>query len=197
MGMKFLNSLSTRVSSLKEVKTMKYLDKISKMENVISLGIGDPDFDTHQNIKGAAKRAIDKGRTHYTPSAGILELREAIAEYYKKFYNVEILPNNVIVTAGAHEATYLAFQTLFNRDDNVIVPDPGFLSYWEYPKLVDAKAISLPLRMKKGFQPDPGELLELITKRTKMIVVNYPNNPTGAILDEDIAKAIADIATGL
>jgi len=189
-----LNPLSIRVSSLKEVKTRKYLDKILKMENVISLGIGDPDFDTPQNIKEAAKRAIDKGWTHYTPSAGIPELREAIAEYYKKFYNIEITPNNVIVTAGAYEATFLAFQALLNKDDHVIVPDPGFLSYWEYPKLADAKAISLPLRMEKGFQPDPDELLELITKRTKMVVVNYPNNPTGAILDEDIAKAIADIA---
>lgn len=189
-----MNPLSIRVSSLKEVKTRKYLDKILKMENVISLGIGDPDFDTPQNIKEAAKRAIDKGWTHYTPSAGIPELREAIAEYYKKFYNIEITPNNVIVTAGAYEATFLAFQALLNKDDHVIVPDPGFLSYWEYPKLADAKAISLPLRMEKGFQPDPDELLELITKRTKMVVVNYPNNPTGAILDEDIAKAIADIA---
>jgi len=186
--------ISSRVSSLREIETRKHLDKISKTENVISLGIGEPDFDTPQNIKEAAKRALDEGWTHYTPNAGIPELREAIAEYYTKFYKIEISPENVIVTAGAYEAAYLTFQTLLDKGEIVMVPDPGFLSYWEYPKLAEARATRLSLREENGFQPDPDELLELVTKRTRMIVVNYPNNPTGAVLDEEVAKAIADIA---
>ena len=189
-----MNHISIRVSSLREIETRKHLDKISKMENVISLGIGEPDFDTPQNIKEAAKRALDKGWTHYTPNAGIPELREAIAEYYKRFYKIGISPENVIVTAGAYEAAYLTFQTLLDKDEIVMVPDPGFLSYWEYPKLAEARAMRLLLRMENEFQPDPDELVELVTKRTRMIVVNYPNNPTGTVLDEDVAKAIADIA---
>ncbi|KUK18035.1 aminotransferase class I/II-fold pyridoxal phosphate-dependent enzyme [Thermococcus sibiricus] len=189
-----MKHISSRVSSLREIETRKHLDKISKTENVISLGIGEPDFDTPQNIKEAAKRALDEGWTHYTPNAGIPELREAIAEYYTKFYKIEISPENVIVTAGAYEAAYLTFQTLLDKGEIVMVPDPGFLSYWEYPKLAEARATRLSLREENGFQPDPDELLELVTKRTRMIVVNYPNNPTGAVLDEEVAKAIADIA---
>ncbi|ALV63082.1 Aspartate aminotransferase [Thermococcus sp. 2319x1] len=183
-----------RINLIQRSKIRELFERASKMENVISLGIGEPDFETPQNIKEAAKRALDEGWTHYTPNAGIPELREAVSDYYRDHYGVNVLPERVIVTAGAYEATYLAFETLLESGDEVIIPDPAFVCYVEDAKIADAKPIRLPLKEENGFQPDPDELLELITKRTRMIVVNYPNNPTGAVLDEEVAKAIADIA---
>ncbi|AFK22306.1 aminotransferase class I/II-fold pyridoxal phosphate-dependent enzyme [Pyrococcus sp. ST04] len=186
--------IATRMGLIQRSKIRELFERASKMENVISLGIGEPDFDTPKNIKEAAKRALEEGWTHYTPNAGILELREAVVEYYKKFYDVDIDVENVIITAGAYEATYIAFETLLEQGDEVIIPDPAFVSYVEDAKLAEAKPIRLPLREENDFMPDPDEILELVTKRTRMIVINYPNNPTGAVLDKDIAKAIADIA---
>ncbi|WP_457753274.1 aminotransferase class I/II-fold pyridoxal phosphate-dependent enzyme [Thermococcus sp.] len=186
--------IAERVSLIQRSKIRELFEKARKIENVISLGIGEPDFDTPDNIKEAAKRALDEGWTHYTPNAGIPELRQAISEYYREMYNLDVPTDNIIVTAGAYEATYLAFETLLERGDEVIIPDPAFVCYAEDAKLAEAGIVRLPLREENGFQPDPDELLELITKRTRMIVINYPNNPTGATIDEKIAKAIADIA---
>ena len=186
--------IAERINLIQRSKIRELFEKARKMENVISLGIGEPDFDTPQNIKEAAKRALDEGWTHYTPNAGIPELRQAISEYYKEMYNLDVSTDSIIVTAGAYEATYLAFETLLERGDEVIIPDPAFVCYAEDAKLAEAGIVRLPLREENGFQPDPDELLELITKRTRMIVVNYPNNPTGATIDEETVKAIADIA---
>ncbi len=186
--------IAERIALIQRSKIRELFERASKMENVISLGIGEPDFDTPQNIKEAAKKALDEGWTHYTPNAGILELRQAIKEYYKDFYGIDISESNIIVTAGAYEATYLAFESLLEKGDEVIIPDPAFVCYVEDAKVAEATPIRLALKEENNFQPDPDELLELITKRTRMIVVNYPNNPTGATIDEKIVKAIADIA---
>ncbi|MFA4662039.1 aminotransferase class I/II-fold pyridoxal phosphate-dependent enzyme [Pyrococcus kukulkanii] len=186
--------IATRMGLIQRSKIRELFERASKMKGVISLGIGEPDFDTPANVKEAAKRAIDEGWTHYTPNAGIQELREAIVEYYKKFYDVDVEIDNVIVTAGAYEATYIAFETLLEQGDEVIIPDPAFVSYVEDAKLAEAKPIRIPLREENDFMVDPDELLELVTKRTRMIVINYPNNPTGAVLEKEVAKAIADIA---
>ncbi|ANF22048.1 aminotransferase class I/II-fold pyridoxal phosphate-dependent enzyme [Thermococcus piezophilus] len=186
--------LAGRINLIQRSKIRELFEKASKMENVISLGIGEPDFDTPEIIKEAAKRALDEGYTHYTPNAGIPEFREAIAEYYKSYYKVDVSPNDIIVTAGAYEATYLAFQTLLEKDDNVIIPDPAFVCYVEDAKIAEAGIIRIPLREENEFQLNPDELVEAITKRTRMLVINYPNNPTGAILKKKTVKAIADIA---
>ena len=183
-----------RINLIQRSKIRELFERASKMKNVISLGIGEPDFDTPQNIKEAAKRALDEGWTHYTPNAGIAELRNAISEYYATHYGMRIPPQNVLVTAGAYEATYLAFESLLEEGDEVIIPDPAFVCYVEDAKVSGAKYVRLPLKEENEFQPDPDELLELITKRTRMIVLNYPNNPTGATLDDEVAKAVADIA---
>ena len=186
--------LAGRINIIQRSKIRELFEKASKMEDVISLGIGEPDFDTPEVIKEAAKRALDEGYTHYTPNAGIPEFREAIAEYYRDFYKVDVEVDNIIVTAGAYEATYLAFQSILEQGDDVIIPDPAFVCYVEDAKIAEAGIIRTPLREENKFRPDPDELLEAITKRTRMIVINYPNNPTGAVLKKDVAKAIADIA---
>lgn len=171
--------IAERVLLIKRSKIRELFERASKMEDVISLGIGEPDFDTPKNIKEAAKRALDEGWTHYTPNAGIPELREAVVEYYKKFYGIDIEVENVIITAGAYEGTYLAFESLLERGDEVIIPDPAFVSYAEDAKVAEAKPVRIPLREENNFLPDPNELLEKISKNTRMIVINYPNNPTG------------------
>ncbi|WP_297486889.1 aminotransferase class I/II-fold pyridoxal phosphate-dependent enzyme [Thermococcus sp.] len=186
--------MAGRINLIQRSKIRELFEKARRMENVISLGIGEPDFDTPEIIKEAAKRALDEGYTHYTPNAGIPEFREAIAEYYKDFYRVDIDPDSIIVTAGAYEATYLAFESLLEEGDDVIIPDPAFVCYAEDAKISEAGILRIPLRPENGFRMDPDEVVELVTKRTRMIVMNYPNNPTGATLDKETAKAIADIA---
>ncbi|EEB73748.1 pyridoxal phosphate-dependent aminotransferase [Thermococcus sp. AM4] len=186
--------MAGRINLIQRSKIRELFEKARKMENVISLGIGEPDFDTPDVIKEAAKRALDEGYTHYTPNAGIPEFREAIAEYYREFYKIDVDIDSIIVTAGAYEATYLAFESLLEEGDDVIIPDPAFVCYVEDAKIAEAGIIRIPLREENRFRIDPDELVELITKRTRMIVMNYPNNPTGATLDKETAKAIAQIA---
>jgi len=186
--------LAGRINIIQRSKIRELFEKASKMENVISLGIGEPDFDTPEVIKDAAKRALDEGYTHYTPNAGIPEFREAIAEYYKDFYKVDVDIDNILVTAGAYEATYLAFQSILEQGDDVIIPDPAFVCYVEDAKIAEAGIIRIPLREEYKFRLNPDELVEAITKRTRMIVINYPNNPTGAVMKKSVVKAIADIA---
>ncbi len=186
--------LAGRINLIQRSKIRELFEKAKSMENVISLGIGEPDFDTPVVIKEAAKRAIDEGYTHYTPNAGIPEFREAIAEYYKTHYKADVSPDDILVTAGAYEATYLAFQTLLERGDDVIIPDPAFVCYVEDAKIAEAGILRVILREENEFQPDPDELVEAITKKTRMLVINYPNNPTGAVLKKKTVKAIADIA---
>ncbi|NJE49977.1 pyridoxal phosphate-dependent aminotransferase [Thermococcus sp. 9N3] len=186
--------LAGRINIIQRSKIRELFEKASKMENVISLGIGEPDFDTPEVIKDAAKRALDEGYTHYTPNAGIPEFREAIAEYYEDFYKVDVDIDNILVTAGAYEATYLAFQSILEQGDDVIIPDPAFVCYVEDAKIAEAGIIRIPLREEHKFRLNPDELVEAITKRTRMIVINYPNNPTGAVMKKSVVKAIADIA---
>ncbi|WP_297435914.1 aminotransferase class I/II-fold pyridoxal phosphate-dependent enzyme [Thermococcus sp.] len=186
--------MAGRINLLQRSKIRELFEKARKMKNVISLGIGEPDFDTPGVIKDAAKRALDEGYTHYTPNAGIPEFREAIAEYYSDFYKIDVHPDNIIVTAGAYEGTYLAFQSLLEEGDDVIIPDPAFVCYVEDAKIAEAGIIRIPLREENGFRVDPDELVETITKRTRMLVVNYPNNPTGAVMKKQDVKALADIA---
>ncbi len=186
--------LAGRINLIQRSKIRELFEKASKMKDVISLGIGEPDFETPTVIKEAAKRALDEGYTHYTPNAGIPEFREAIAEYYHESYSVDVDPSNIIVTAGAYEATYLAFQSLLEAGDDVIIPDPAFVCYVEDAKIAEAGILRIPLREENKFRIDPDELVEMITKRTRMLVMNYPNNPTGATLDKKTARAIGEIA---
>ncbi|NJF25998.1 aminotransferase class I/II-fold pyridoxal phosphate-dependent enzyme [Thermococcus sp. Bubb.Bath] len=186
--------MAGRINLLQRSKIRELFEKARTMEDVISLGIGEPDFDTPDVIKEAATRAMYEGYTHYTPNAGIPEFREAIAEYYKDFYNVDVDPSNIIVTAGAYEATYLAFESLLEQGDDVIIPDPAFVCYVEDAKMSEAGILRIPLREENEFRIDPDELVEMVTKRTRMLVMNYPNNPTGATIDKKTARAIADIA---
>ena len=144
--------MAGRINLIQRSKIRELFEKARKMENVISLGIGEPDFDTPEVIKDAAKRALDEGYTHYTPNAGIPEFREAIAEYYREFYKIDIDVDNILVTAGAYEATYLAFESILEEGDDVIIPDPAFVCYVEDAKIAEAGIIRIPLREENRFR---------------------------------------------
>ncbi|MDL2246401.1 pyridoxal phosphate-dependent aminotransferase [Methanobrevibacter sp. OttesenSCG-928-K11] len=176
---------------------LSQIRKIFEMgdENSINLGIGEPDFDVPENIKIAMKSAIDNNDSHYTPNKGYLDLREEISKKFKNENNIKTNPENIIVTSGASEGLYLCAQALFNKNDEVIIPDPGFLSYESCVKLSEAQAIPLKCKMENNFEIKAEDVKEIINKNTKAIILNSPSNPTGAVMDKEDVKAIADLST--
>jgi len=177
----------------------KVFDEVAKLEregrSIIHFQIGRPDFDTPQHIKEAAKRALDEGFVHYTSNYGIVELREAIARKLRVDNAIEVDPHTeLIVTVGANEAIALIMLALINPGDEAIVPDPAWPHYYSCVHLAGGMPISVPLREKNGFQLDPDDVKDKITPRTRMLVVNTPHNPTGAMLSCQTLTALAEIA---
>ena len=163
---------------------------------IISFGIGQPDFPTPRNIVEAAKRALDEGFTGYTETAGILELREAIADYLKQRYNGDVDPDEVVVTTGAKTAIFIAIASFIRPGDEVIVPDPSYYAYSMAAKFFGGKPVFVPMKFEPdyGFRLDIEKIEEAITPRTRMIVINNPHNPTGSIFDGDQIDALYEIA---
>jgi aspartate aminotransferase len=162
---------------------------------VIHLELGEPDFDTPEHIKEAAIRALKDGYTHYTPSRGIQELREAIAERLNIDYGVDVDPRTqIIVMPGAKPCIYSAIMATVNPGDEVVIPSPAFPIYESIVRFLGAKPVLVPLREERGFRLDVEEVSKLITNRTKMIVLNSPNNPCGSMLDPKDVRAIAELA---
>ena len=166
----------------------------AKGKEVIHLEIGEPDFDTPQNIKQAAKKALDEGYTHYGPSAGLPEARATVAEYVSKTRNIKVTPDQVVITAGAKPIILFTIFSLIDPGDEVIYPNPGFPIYESLIEFLEAKAVPIKLREENDFRLDTDELKKLVTNKTKLIIINSPQNPTGGILTKDDLKAIADIA---
>lgn len=187
--------LSERVNRIEKSATLRISDLANKLKrsgkDVISFSVGEPDFATPQHIMDAAKKALDEGKTHYTPSAGIPELREAITNKFKE-NGVSASADEVIVTPGAKQAIFEAALSILNEGDEAVLFDPAWVSYESCVRLADAKPVWVRTDEKKGFVPD--NFLEFITRKTKLIVVNTPGNPTGAVFDENTLKMIADIA---
>ncbi len=162
--------------------------------SVIHLEIGEPDFDTPVNVREAAKRALDTGKTHYPPFPGIPELREAIAADTAMRRGFEPDPTNVFVTVGGKGVMYYAILALVDPGDEVIVPDPGYPIYESVTRFVGGTAVPVPIRQANEFRIDLDELASLVTPRTKMIVINSPANPTGGVLPTSDLERIAAIA---
>jgi len=187
--------LSNKVVSLKPSGIRKFFDIAATMEDVISLGIGEPDFTTPQPIIDAGIRSLKEGKTHYTSNQGIIELRQAIAAHLEKLYGVQYNPaNEIIVTVGVSEALYLTFAALLNPGDEVIIPTPCFVSYQADVVLAGGKPVEIYTTMEDDFQPNPAMIEKVITPKTKAILLGYPNNPTGATSSRENLLAIADIA---
>ncbi|MCD6593410.1 pyridoxal phosphate-dependent aminotransferase [Candidatus Bathyarchaeota archaeon] len=173
----------------------KMFNYAQKYSDVINLSLGEPDFDTPQHIIKAAIEAMKKGYTHYTPNAGLIEFREAVAEKLRKENGIDVDPETeVIATVGAMGALSLAMLTVVNPGDEVLIPNPGFASYEAQVILAEGKPVSYSLNEDEGFDINAEEIAGLITNKTRAILVNTPSNPTGSVLSEKSLKKIAEIA---
>lgn len=168
----------------------KALEKQGK--DMVHLEIGEPDFDTPKNIKEAAVKALNSGYTHYVPSAGIPELREAIAEYIAKTRRIEVHPDEVVVTPGGKPIMFFAILACVNKGEEVMYPNPGFPIYESVIRFVGAKAVPMPIKEKNNFSLDHEYFKKKISKKTKMIILNSPENPTGGVLTHEDLKLVAD-----
>lgn len=192
--------LAKRMAGLGTETAFEVLARARALEaqgkDVIHLEIGEPDFDTPANVAETGIDAIRKGWTHYTPSAGLPELRQTIAEEVTRTRGVKCSADEVVVVPGGKPTIFFAFMSLVEEGDEVIYPNPGFPIYESLCGFLSAKPVPLPLREEKDFRLDPNELADLITDRTKLIVLNSPHNPTGSVLEQqdvrEIAAAIGD-----
>ena len=187
--------LSRRVTGLKPSGIRKFFDIASSMKDVISLGIGEPDFTTPEPILRAGIESLQRGETHYTSNFGLIELRRALAANFSVRYGVDYNPaTEIIVTVGGSEALNLATIALLNPGDEVIIPTPCFVSYQAAVILAGGVAVEVPGHLENNFDFDPDELRAAITPRTKAILIGYPNNPTGAVASRENLLEVAKMA---
>ena len=186
--------LSNKVLSIKPSGIRKFFDLVSEMKDVISLGVGEPDFDTPWHIRDEGIFALEKGKTFYTSNSGLKELRQEIVNYIKRTQNIDYNTNDeVIVTVGGSEAIDIGIRALVNDGDEVIIPQPCYVSYEPCAILANAKPVIINLKAENEFRLKPEELLNAITDKTKILILPFPNNPTGSIMDKADLEAIAKI----
>lgn len=188
------NFLSDKVTSLKPSGIRKFFDIVSEMKDAISLGVGEPDFDTPWFIRDEGIYSLEKGRTFYTSNAGLKDLRKEIAAYIKRTQALNYDPDNeIIVTVGGSEAIDIGLRAVINPGDEVIIPQPSYVSYEPCALLAGAKPVIINLKAENEFRLTPQELIEAITEKTKVLILPYPNNPTGAIMERGDLEKIAKI----
>ncbi len=191
---------ATRMSNLGTETAFEVLAKAKALEKegreIVHLEIGEPDFDTPNNIKEAAIKAMKTGYTHYVPASGIPDLRNAIAEYLSKSRGINVDPDEVVVTPGAKPIIFFSILALVEPGDEVMYPNPGFPIYESMINFVGAKPVPIALKEEKDFSIDNQDTAEKITKKTKMIILNSPGNPTGGVLNKDNLEVIADRVKG-
>ncbi|GAB4310163.1 MAG: guanitoxin biosynthesis PLP-dependent (S)-gamma-hydroxy-L-arginine cyclodehydratase GntC [Methanobacteriaceae archaeon] len=183
---------SRRVSSIDLSGIRKMFELIT--EDTINLGLGEPDFDTPPHIIGAAKNSMDEGFTHYTVNKGIIELRDAVSNKLKTENRIKTDPESIIVTVGASEALYMCSQAFFESGDEVLIPDPGFVSYAACVRLAEAKPVPIKLEEDNEFRMTAEAVNEKISPETKAIILNSPSNPTGSVMKKSDIKGIAELA---
>lgn len=187
--------LSPAVNSIQPSSIRRFFDIASKMEDVISLGVGEPDFVTPWNIRESCVYGLEKGYTSYTANRGLPELRKEIVNKYKRQYDVTYdWETDVLVTVGVSEALDLAMRALLATGDEVLIPEPCYVSYQATARLAGGVPITVPAKIENEFRITPDELEPYVTDKTKILVIGYPNNPTGAIMSRDDLLAIAKFA---
>jgi aminotransferase len=187
--------MADRVATLKPSGIRKFFDIVATMKDVISLGIGEPDFTTPPSILQAGIRSLELGETHYTSNSGILELRQALAKHLERLYGVSYDPvKEIIITVGVSEALYLALTAILNPGEEVIIPTPCFVAYQAEVTLAGGVPVEVPSKMEDNFQLCPEKIEEAITPRTKAILIGYPNNPTGAVASRETLFELLDVA---
>ena len=186
--------IAKKVTELKPSGIRKFFDIVSEMDDAISLGVGEPDFDTPWHIRDEGIYSLEKGRTFYTSNAGLKELRNEISKYVENSQGVKYDPvNEVLITVGGSEAIDLACRALLNPGDEVIVPEPSYVSYVPCAVMAGGTPVIINLKEENEFRLQPDELENAITDKTKILVLPYPNNPTGAIMEEEDLKRIVDL----
>jgi aminotransferase len=189
------NFISDRVISVPPSGIRKFFDIAATMKNVISLGIGEPDFTTPESIIRAGVESLHGGETHYTSNSGTAELRVAVSSYVQRLYGISYDPEHeILITVGVSEALYLAMTAVLNQGDEVIIPEPCFVAYQPEVVFAGGKPIAVPTFAKDGFQVRAETIEAAITPRTKVILIGYPNNPTGAVMSRENLEAIAQVA---
>ena len=191
----FQDRLSPAVQSIKPSGIRKFFDIAAKMEDVISLGVGEPDFVTPWPIRESCVYGLEQGYTSYTANRGLPELREEIARHYADVYETHYdAATDILVTVGVSEALDLAMRALLAPGDEVLIPEPCYVSYQACTILAGGIPVAVPAKQKNEFRITPAELEEHVTPRTKVLLIGYPNNPTGAIMTREDLLAIADFA---
>ena len=186
--------LTKKVVDIAPSGIRKFFDIVSEMDNVISLGVGEPDFDTPWHIRDEGIYSLEKGRTFYTSNAGLKELREEICKYLKRRFELEYDPiTETLVTVGGSEAIDLAMRVMLDPGDEVLIPEPCYVSYVPCCILAGGTPHIIELQAKNEFRLTKEELLENITEKTKILVLPFPNNPTGAIMSREDLLAIAEV----
>lgn len=186
--------LSAKVLNIKPSGIRKFFDLVSEKKDVISLGVGEPDFDTPWHIRDEGIFAFEKGKTFYTSNSGLKELRVEICNYLKRKFSLDYDPlSEVLVTVGGSEAIDLAIRALTNDGDEVIIPEPCYVSYKPCAILANAKPVTIDLKAENNFKLTAAELKNVITNKTKVLILAFPNNPTGAVMTKEDLEEIAKI----
>lgn len=185
--------LSGRIKNTKPSGIRKFFDIAAEMDDVLSLSIGEPDFVTPWHIREAGIYSLEQGKTHYTANLGIKELRKEISKYLKRRFSLNFTPQQTIVTVGGSEAIDLAIRAVINPGDEVLIPEPSFVCYQPITVMAGGVPVPIVTREKDQFRLKADQLKAAITERTKLLVLPYPNNPTGAIMEKDDLRAVAKV----
>lgn len=186
--------LSQKILNVKPSGIRKFFDLLNGADDIVGLTVGQPDFPTPWHISEQAIRSIEDGRTYYTANSGLVELREGIAEYLYRRFELKYEPNNeIIVTVGGSEAIDVALRSVINPGDEVILPQPAFVCYAPIIELCGGTVVEINTKAENDFKLTPDELRAAISEKTKLLILPYPNNPTGAILTKEELEALADI----
>ncbi|MGG5319123.1 aminotransferase class I/II-fold pyridoxal phosphate-dependent enzyme [Enterococcus sp. AZ072] len=188
------NFLAKQMEDIQPSGIRKFFDIVSEQPDAISLGVGEPDFDTPRHMTEEGIRSLREGRTFYTANAGLMSLRERISEYLAERVGVKYRPDSeIIVTVGGSEAIDLALRVFIDPGDEVIIPQPCFVCYEPITQMVHGKAITIDLQAENEFKLTPEQLEAVITEKSKILILSYPNNPTGAVMDRESLIKIADV----
>ncbi len=188
------NPLSDKIVNIQPSGIRKFFDIVSEMKDAISLGVGEPDFETPWHIREEGIYSLEKGKTRYTSNSGLKELREEIANYLERRFGLTYDPaKEMIITVGGSEAIDIALRAMLNPGDEVIIPQPCYVSYLPCTVLADGVPVSIPLQAKNEFRLTKEELENAITPKTKVLILPFPNNPTGAIMTKEDLEAIAEV----
>lgn len=195
--MDYQQILSRRIREIPPSGIRKYFDIMAEMDDAISLGVGEPDFQTPWHIRDAGIYSLEKGFTKYTPNAGLSDLRRAICRYLKRRFDLEYQPiGQTLVTVGGSEGLDLAFRCLLEPGDEVIIPTPSFVCYGPLVSMIHGVPVYVETRVENEFRLTPEELKAAITPRTKVLVLPFPNNPTGGIMGREDLEALAEVLRG-